>query len=164
MVHRRTGRVGHIHREETGASSVSGRVAGPSASAVTMATVSLRRGPPPLPWDFKLLPFPLGPGGWRPSRAAKAVYVAYYILPLPPFLQQQQQLRSKGHTASSHVSHTNTHTHWTRTLGKSKKGSAADEFDFFLLLFTRVLYYIVAADAAAVVITYTYSEFVRGWE
>lgn len=54
---------GYGGREETGASSVSGRVAGPSASAVTMATVSLRC-TPPLPWDFKLLPFLLVcPGG-----------------------------------------------------------------------------------------------------
>lgn len=138
-MHRRTGRVGHSHREETGASSVSGRVAGPSASAVTMATVSLRRGPPPLPWDFKLLPFPLGPGGWRPPRAAKAVYVAYYILPLPPFLQQQQQPRSKGHTASSHVSHTNT---LDADFREKQKGLCCRRIRFFSPAFhSRIILY-----------------------
>lgn len=72
-------------REETGASVVLGSVAGPSASAVTMATVSLRLAP--LPPDFKLLPFLLrvpraGPGTvTAPAKGGKGggVYKRAYI-------------------------------------------------------------------------------------
>jgi len=127
MVHCRAGRGGtQPPRENRGV--VSGRVARPSASAVTMATVSLRRAPPP-PWDFKLLPFPftIRAGGAHQGRQGGIrglLYTSTATLSAAATTQQRPYPRHR-------TRHTHTYTHRTRTLGKSEKGSSTVRFDFF---------------------------------
>lgn len=106
MVHRRAGR-GGTQPPRGNRGVVSGRVAGPSASAVTMATVSLRRAPPP-PWDFKLLPFPFAvrAGGAHQGRQGSIrglLYTSTATLSAAATTQQRPYPRHR-------TRHTHTHT------------------------------------------------------
>lgn len=102
---------------------VSGRVAGPSASVVTMETVSLRRAPPP-PRDFKLLPFLRGPG----RRGARGGRQSWYAEISTAYFRRRRRRTlptAKGYRHRRRVTHTRARTRpyvRTRTLGKKQKG------------------------------------------